>query len=114
MAAQSECDVSWHMFPWINVGFLIFTSDHWSTGGSRGTRWQSWLRHCATSQKVMGSIPDGVIGIFHCHNPSSRSMALRLTQSVTKMSKGQAAVKFTLEQATKAQRGSRGIALHFL
>ena len=24
-----------------------------------------WLRHCATSQKVAGSIPDGVIGIFH-------------------------------------------------
>ena len=31
----------------------------------RGPRWRSWLRHCATSQKVAGSIPDGVIGIFH-------------------------------------------------
>ena len=30
-----------------------------------GPRWRSWLRHCATSQKVAGSIPDGVIGIFH-------------------------------------------------
>jgi len=30
-----------------------------------GTRWRSWLRHCATSRKVAGSIPDGVIGIFH-------------------------------------------------
>ena len=27
--------------------------------------WRSWLRHCATSRKVAGSIPDGVIGIFH-------------------------------------------------
>ena len=27
-------------------------------------------RHCATSQKVAGSIPDGVIAIFHWHNPS--------------------------------------------
>ena len=27
--------------------------------------WCSWLRHCATSQKVAGSIADGVIGIFH-------------------------------------------------
>ena len=26
-----------------------------------GTRWRSWLRHCATSRKVAGSIPDGVI-----------------------------------------------------
>ena len=29
-----------------------------------GTRWHSWLRHCATSREVAGSIPDG-IGIFH-------------------------------------------------
>ena len=28
-------------------------------------RWRIWLRHCATSQKVASSIPDGVIGIFH-------------------------------------------------
>jgi hypothetical protein len=27
--------------------------------------WHSWLMHCATSQKIMGLIPDGVIGIFH-------------------------------------------------
>ena len=28
--------------------------------------WDSWLRHCATtSWKFAGSIPDGVIGIFH-------------------------------------------------
>ena len=24
-----------------------------------------WLRCCATNQKVAGSIPEGVIGIFH-------------------------------------------------
>jgi hypothetical protein len=24
-----------------------------------------WLRYCATNPKVAGSIPDGVIGIFH-------------------------------------------------
>jgi uncharacterized protein YuzB (UPF0349 family) len=24
-----------------------------------------WLRHCVTNRKVAGSIPDGVIGIFH-------------------------------------------------
>jgi hypothetical protein len=29
-----------------------------------GTRWRSWLRHCATNRKVAGSIPDGVTGIF--------------------------------------------------
>jgi hypothetical protein len=26
---------------------------------------RSWFRHCATSRKVTGSIPEGVIGIFH-------------------------------------------------
>jgi len=33
----------------------------------RGARcwWRSWLRHCATSKKVAGSIPDGVTGTFH-------------------------------------------------
>jgi hypothetical protein len=30
----------------------------------KGTRWCSWLRHCATSRKVAGSIPRDVIGIF--------------------------------------------------
>jgi len=28
--------------------------------------------HCATSTKVAGSIPDGVIGIFHWHSPHGR------------------------------------------
>ena len=48
--------------------------------------WRSWLRHCATSRKVEGSIPDGVTGIFHWHNPSGHTMALGLTQSLTEMS----------------------------
>jgi hypothetical protein len=30
-----------------------------------GMWWRGWLRHCATSQQVGGSIPDGVIEIFH-------------------------------------------------
>jgi hypothetical protein len=29
--------------------------------GNRGMRWRNWLRHCATSRKVAGLIPDGVI-----------------------------------------------------
>ena len=50
------------------------------------TWWRSRLRHCATSRKVAGSIPDGVNGIFHSHNPSGRTMALGLTQPLTEMS----------------------------
>jgi len=40
----------------------------------------------ATSRKVAGSIPDGIIGIFHSHNPSGRTMALGSNQPLTEMS----------------------------
>jgi hypothetical protein len=53
-----------------------------------GTPCRSWSRHCATSRKVAGSIPDGVIGIFHWQNPSGRTMALGSTQALTEMSTG--------------------------
>jgi hypothetical protein len=45
---------------WSSVMVLLFLL--WPEGGKR---WRSWLRHCATSRNVAGSIPDGVIGIFH-------------------------------------------------
>jgi hypothetical protein len=45
-----------------------------------------WLRYCATNRKVAGSISDGVIGIFHWHNPSDRLMTLGSTQPLTEMS----------------------------
>ena len=31
----------------------------------RDSRWHSWLMPCATSRKVAGSIPDGVIRVYH-------------------------------------------------
>jgi hypothetical protein len=43
--------------------------------------------HCATSRKVVGSIPNCVTGIFHWHNPSGCTMALELIQLLTEMSK---------------------------
>ena len=45
-----------------------------------------WLKCCAKNWKVAGSIPDGVIGIFHLHKPSDRTMALGSTQSLTEIS----------------------------
>jgi len=50
------------------------------TGNNTGTHF------CSTSRKVAVSIPDGVIGIFHWHNLSGRTMALGLTQPLTEMS----------------------------
>ena len=51
-----------------------------------GTRWRSWSRHYYTTQMIAGSIPDGVTGIFHCHNPSGRTVAFGSTQLLTEMS----------------------------
>jgi len=51
-----------------------------------GTWCRSWFRHCPTSLKVAGSIPDGVVGIFHRHNASNCIMALGLTQPLTEAS----------------------------
>jgi len=42
-----------------------------------------WLRCCAANRKVAGSIPNGVNGIFHCHNPFDRTMALGSTHPLT-------------------------------
>jgi hypothetical protein len=47
-----------------------------------------WLRHWDTNRKVAGSIPDGVIGIFHWRIPSGRTMAVGLTKPLTEMSTG--------------------------
>jgi len=58
-------------------------------GGAVGwgtVRWRSWLRHCATGRKVLSSISGGVIGIFHWHNPSGRTVALGLIQFLTEIS----------------------------
>ena len=55
-------------------------------GHNLSTRWRSWLRHCATSRRVAGSIPNGVFGTFHLLNPSCRAMALRSTRSLIEMS----------------------------
>jgi hypothetical protein len=44
-----------------------------------------WLRRCATSRKVPGSIPGGVTGFFSDISPSECSVALRSTQPLVKM-----------------------------
>ena len=50
------------------------------------TQWHSWWRHCSTSWKVTGLIPDGVVGILHWLDPSSYTVALGLIQPLTEMS----------------------------
>ena len=62
------------------VNFHLVQRNSWDT------RWCSWLRHCVSNWKDAGSIPDGIIDIFHGHNPSSRTMALGLTHLLKEMS----------------------------
>jgi len=47
-----------------------------------GYRMAQLVKHCATSQKVAGSIPDGHTEIFDWFNPSGRFVALGSTQPV--------------------------------
>ena len=51
--------------------------------GWKGRALAQLVRHCAPSRKVTGSIPDGVIGIFHWHNPSGLIVVLGSTQPLT-------------------------------
>ena len=78
--ARSLCRISKQLGYCVLPTPIKFAS--WNAGG---TLWHSWLRHCGTSWKVPGSIPD-VTGIFYWHKPSGRTMALGLTQTLTEIS----------------------------
>jgi hypothetical protein len=70
------------------VKFMSFTYSErniFNGPKSMGNAVAQWLRHCATKRKVAGSIPDGVIGIFHWHNHSGRTMVLGSTQHLTEI-----------------------------
>ena len=53
-----------------SIKFLLRAWSAWCV------RWRSWLRHCATSRKVTGLIPDSVTVICLWHNPSGRIISL--------------------------------------
>ena len=87
----------WQNYEKLSISFIVVVrvwpsirieqfGSRWNGFSCARCWWSSWLRHCATSRKVAGSIPDVVTGIFRWHNPSGRTMALGLTQSLTEMS----------------------------
>jgi hypothetical protein len=47
--------------------------------------WYSWLRHCATSRNVVGSILYVAIDTFHRLTPPGFTMAVESMQSLTEM-----------------------------
>ena len=74
-----DVNLIWALWRCFSVRFV-----DWHLCGS--TRCCSWLRHCATSRKVAGPIPDGVTVIFHWLNPSGLTMALGSVQPLTETS----------------------------
>jgi hypothetical protein len=61
--------------------FMIYDPYPWWYGAF------DWLRHCATNLTVTGKIPDELNASFYRSNPSSRTMTLEWTQSLTELSK---------------------------
>ena len=51
--------VQLHLRPYILLEIMYFEYV------TEGTAVAQWLRCCAINRKVAGSIPDGIIGIFH-------------------------------------------------
>jgi hypothetical protein len=89
-ATRTECTTLWH-FRNCSIWLILFRPPVLMPRFvidfvfRKGLHWCLWLRHCATSCKFAGSIPDGVIGISHWHDPSGRTMALGLTNPQTGM-----------------------------
>jgi hypothetical protein len=52
---------------WTQMSSWLALKNSLFNGNFRVTAVAQWLRYCATNQKVAGSIPNGVIGIFHWH-----------------------------------------------
>jgi hypothetical protein len=66
-----------------NASDLLLTDDLLDRPNLRGGAVGG--KHCFTSRKVAGSIPEGVVEIFYWLNPS-RTIALGSTQSLTQIS----------------------------
>jgi len=91
---QSRSELSC-MFCWlvrgpsrfISTAFVVIRPTAAHADRRRRPKWvpTAWGFSCATNRQVAGSIRDGVIEIFHWHNPSGRTMALGLTQPLTEM-----------------------------
>jgi len=68
------------------LSYKMTTQNHSSFHRNCGTCWRRWMRFWVTSQKVAGSIPHDVTGIFYWLNPSGCNMTLGSTQPLTEMS----------------------------
>jgi hypothetical protein len=63
-----------------------------------------WLRHHATSRKVAGSRPDGVIEFFNVPNPSSRTRSSGFAQLLTEVSTRSTKIVFLGSRAWEEEK----------
>jgi hypothetical protein len=80
------------------IHYILTLAHHWTLSWTKEIYSKSYffnihfnnifllILHCATNQKVAGSIPNFAIRIFHWRNPSGRTLALVLTQPLREMS----------------------------
>jgi hypothetical protein len=70
----------------VTAFYLCFYSKKNELAWVGGTRWRSDWGTALQTGSSGESIPDGVIGIFHWHNPSGRTMTLGSSQPLIEMS----------------------------
>jgi hypothetical protein len=70
--------------PHVPTFIYLHHSLYWYTMIIWGMLQHSWLRHCPTSQKVAGTIPNEAIGFFNWPYPSSSNMVLRSTHPLNR------------------------------
>jgi hypothetical protein len=81
------------------LNYVHRMKNEWTSIGDGAVGWDTALQ---TGWRVPGSTADGIIAIFHWHNPSGRTMSLGSTQPLTEMSKRKAVPL----QAWSGQEGS--------
>jgi hypothetical protein len=94
MNIGSEAGKTWswsliHLAPRIRLSGsipLLFHASLWSAQDEHYLTGTCLHFHCATNQRVAGSIPDSAIRIFLWRNPSGRTVALRSTRPLTEVS----------------------------
>jgi hypothetical protein len=69
-----------------------------------GTRYRTWLRHCATSRKVPGSRPDEMNPVFNLPNPSGPTRPLDFSHPVTDMTTRARKIMFQGSRARPVRR----------
>jgi hypothetical protein len=68
------------------IGTTELVPQNWYHRISEGYAVAQFVEALRYKSEGRGFIPDGVIGMFHWHNPSSRTMALGSSQPLTEMS----------------------------